>query len=208
MPSPAGAAGVDANSGLMFVDDGTQVTITGITSETNGKSLAIPSTINGDPVTTIYASAFGGWARPGPTSINVPASVTRIEGGAFANSLASSLTFDPGIQLQYVGSSAFSSMTNLTALVLPLMSSTYVAQNVAEYERSLQSVTITGDPTTVPGWMFDGAGSLTSVTLPDSIYYIGPYAFSNDGSLTTFTSPQVCSRSVVAYSKMTPHSPV
>lgn len=91
-----------------------QITITGCSSPSG--AVAIPSTINGLPVSSIGTNAFYGCT--GLTSVTIPDSVSNIEYGAFANcySLRSVTIPDNVTNLEYA---AFGNCYSLTGVTLP-----------------------------------------------------------------------------------------
>jgi hypothetical protein len=77
-PSAVAQTTGTTSDGFGYSDSAGAVTITQYSG--TGGAIVIPSTIAGDPVTTIGNAAFSG---PGPTSITIPSSVTTIPGDVF-----------------------------------------------------------------------------------------------------------------------------
>ena len=139
-------------------EDGT-LRITGYTG--SDYALTIPSGIDGKAVTVIGASAFA--MKEGLSEVTVPASIQKIETGAFYRSGVSSLIFD-GTDVEF-SQSALAGMRSLTTLCLP-----------SELKR-------------VPRNLLDGCKNLTDIVLPDTIEEIGAYALNGCTFLKSITLP-------------------
>jgi uncharacterized repeat protein (TIGR02543 family) len=126
-----------------------KVTITGYTG--TATSIAIPSTIEGKPVTTIGNAAFEG--KTFITSVRFPSTLQRIEPSAFQQTGLTSVTI-PG-NVKYVGGISFRSCPNLQLVVL---------------EEGVE---------TVEGYAFDFIRSGASIHLPSSLteFAFGNYAY-------------------------------
>jgi hypothetical protein len=139
---------------------GIGVTITGYTGP--GGAVVIPDTIEGMPVVSIGVNAFN--SKASITGINIPDSVTSIEGGAFSHCTGlTSINIPANITI--IGGMAFSGCSGLTNVIIP------------------DSVTIIGD------FAFSGCTALTSVTIPNSVTSIWEYAFANCTGLSSVTIP-------------------
>jgi len=88
-----------------------------------------------------------------------------------------------------IGSSAFSSCTQLTSVRIP-DSVASIGDRAFRYCSNLTSVTISNSVTSIEGWTFDYCGSLTSVTIPESVTNIGKKAFAHCSSLTSVRIPE------------------
>jgi hypothetical protein len=117
---PKQPEGVRGTPGLYYqVETGGTVTITGYTG--TAAIVAIPDTIEGKPVTSIYGNIFRGGAFRGCTrltSVTLPAGLTSIGDLAFSGcTRLTSVTLPAG--LTSIGISAFSYCTRLTSVTLP-----------------------------------------------------------------------------------------
>jgi hypothetical protein len=122
----------------------------------SGRSCAGPLTI-APGVTGIGIDAF---LTSTITSVVIPNTVTRIEPSAFDQSNLSSITFESGSQLNYIGWFAFYG-TAITELILP---------------NSLQTIDFKAFKFT----------QLNSVTIPDSIVSLGEDVFADTSSLIQY----------------------
>src|SRR5476649_1018921 len=89
------------------------INITGFSG--SGASLIIPSTINGQAVTSIGNLAFS--FISGVTSITIPNSVTSIGTGAFQGTALTSITLPSSVTS--VGDFAFADCTSLASVTIP-----------------------------------------------------------------------------------------
>ena len=129
--------------------------------------------------------AFNGCSRL--TSLNLPASITRIGDYAFyCCSGLTSLTLPAGIT--EIGYSAFCGCSGLTSLNLPA-GITSIGDDAFYGCSGLTSITLPAGITEIGGSAFNGCSGLTSLTIPDGVTEIGKYAFSNCSYLTSLTIP-------------------
>ena len=161
----------------IFVTNHGAITITGYTgSAITGPagSLNIPDSTNGYPITGISSNAF---VYCNPTSVTIPASITNIGEGAFAECTSlTNISVDAG-NPGYVGVGGVlfnQSMTVLMQYPTGLAAAGYV---------------IPGGITRIGAHAFDGYGSLTSVTIPNSVTSIGEGAFFSCYGLTNAVIP-------------------
>ena len=131
----------------------------------SGGAVAIPSELNGFPVTKVG----NGWPPvfvDGGTvaSITIPNSVTSI------------------------GVSAFYNCTSLTSITIP-NSVTSIGSNAFESCTSLTSITIPNSVTSIGDYAFSSCTSLTSITIPNSVTSIGDGAFTGCTSLVAVYLP-------------------
>ncbi|KAL0234942.1 hypothetical protein GEMRC1_001524 [Eukaryota sp. GEM-RC1] len=133
-----------------------------------GFNVVIPTSLNGDVITTIGESAF---QDKGLTSVVIPDSVQTIEGSAFKDNFIVSLTLNSG--LLSIGDSAFKN-NNLEELVIP-DSVTTLGSNVLS-GNSISSLVIPNGVTQIPDNAFR-ENQLSSITLPDSLVSIGTHSF-------------------------------
>jgi hypothetical protein len=177
LTSPAG--------GFTFSISGSILAITGCDGDCPS-SLAIPSSIGGDSVTSIQAEAFEGESPP--TSplldfVTIPDSVTSIGNFAFADNLLSSVTIPSSVT--DLGVAAFQ-QNLLTSVVIP-SSITTINASAFDLNFSLTSVTFLGSVTSIGDDAFHD-DPLGAVAIPTSVTSIGYYAFANS-KLTTLTIP-------------------
>lgn len=129
--------------------DGTAYFVSGIEGETN-KSIVIPSTYEGIPVTSIKENAF--YNCTSLVNVTIPDSITSIGYRAFYGCTSlESITLPNSITT--IGYSAFGNCTNLSSVIIP------------------------DGVTSVKNYTFMGCTKLTSVTIPASVTEIGDYAF-------------------------------
>jgi len=145
-------------SALDYTTNNGTITITGY----NGSfgAVAIPSAINGLPVTSIGTKAFQ--SCYGLTSITIPDSVTSI------------------------GANTFQSCSNLTSLSIP-DSVTSIGDDAFDGCTSLINITIGNGVTNIGSEAFDGCTSLTNITIGAKVASIGLKTFSGCTSLTGVT---------------------
>ena len=147
--------------------------------------LAIPSEIDGYPVTSIGDSAFSDCTSL--TSVTIPDSVTSI--GWYAFHYCTSLTdiIIPD-SVTIIGGSAFDDCDSLTSISIPA-GVTSIGRNAFWFCTSLTSVTILGSVTSIGVSAFSGCTSLTSVTILGGTTTIGDFMFTNCTSLTSIAIP-------------------
>jgi hypothetical protein len=170
-----------------------------------GGAVAIPSIINGLPVTSIGDRAFQDCTNL--TNVTIPNSVTSIGQGAFhgCTSLAS---VSIGNSVTSIGQDAFGGCYSLTNVTIPNSvisirdsafcicpsltrvtipdSVTSIGQDAFNGCTSLTGVTIGSSVTSIGDGAFEGT-SLTYITIPDSVTNIGNYAFYYCTNLTGVT---------------------
>ena len=129
--------------------------------------------------------AFNGCSRL--TSLNLPASITRIGDYAFyCCSGLTSLTLPAGIT--EIGYSAFCGCSGLTSLNLPA-GITSIGDDAFYGCSGLTSITLPAGITEIGGSAFNGCSRLTSLTLPAGITSIGGGAFYGCSGLTSLNLP-------------------
>ena len=178
-----------------YVDNGSSITITGMTSVPLG-ALEIPSTINGKPVTRIGAEAF--YECSGLTSVTIPASATSLEDRAFYGCSGLTNVIIPN-SVTSIGNAAFYQCSGLTSMTLS-SSMTSIGHEVFYGCSGLTSVTIPPSVTSIGILAFTACSGLTSVTIPPSVTHIWNAAFSRCTGLTSVTIPtSVTSISMYAF---------
>ena len=148
-----------------------------------GGSVAIPSTINGLPVTSIGDGAFAGSSL---TSVTIPNSVTSIGDGAFYGCWSLSSVTIPN-SVTSIGDWTFFNCVSLASVTIP-DSVTSIGSEAFQYCGSLTGVTVPNSVTSIGQWAFQYCGSLTSVTIGNSVTSIGFGAFSGCTGLTSVYS--------------------
>ena len=98
--------------GTGFVAENGQVTITGYTG--TAKTLTVPSSINGNPVTSVAPDAFAGSTL---TTLTLPDSIVTIGERAFSGSALTILRVPAGVTA--IPEAAFSGCASLTSITLP-----------------------------------------------------------------------------------------
>jgi hypothetical protein len=158
---------------LTFTTNNGAITIIGFTSPTI-TVLAIPSTTNGYPVTSIGIWAFeGNWTV---SSVSIPDSVTNIELGAFAQCPnLTAINVDSGNPVY----------TNING-VLFNKSQTALIQYPAGINGSYA---IPNGVTNIGGAAFFFCSGLTSVTIPNTVTIIEEQAFYDCFDLTSIAIP-------------------
>ena len=115
--------------------------------------------------------------------VNIPNSVTKIEGNAFYGcSGLTSVTIPNSVT--YIGGWTFYNCSGLTSVTIP-NSVTSIYGHAFEGCSSLTSVTIPNSVTYIDYAAFMRCSGLTSVTIPNNVTYIGNYAFSDCSGLTS-----------------------
>ncbi len=171
-----------------YTSDDSSITITGYTGP--GGALAIPSTINGLPVTSIGYRAFYGCISL--TSVTIPDSVASIGDWALYGCTGLTNVTIPG-SVTRIGNWSFYGCTGLTGMAIP-DSVISIGNNSFAGCTSLTNVTISGSLTNIGSWSFYGCTGLTSVTIPDSVTRMGNGAFSGCTWLASVTIPDSITR--------------
>ena len=169
-----------AEAQLTYYTNDYAITITGYGGP--GGAVAIPSEINGFPVTGIANGAFAGSAL---TSVTIPSSVTGVgEEAFFACASLASATIGNGVVS--LGQSAFGYCPSLTSIAIP-DSVASIGVEALEGCTSLGSVTIGNGVTSIGDSAFrycssltsayflgnaPGAGSVVFVDDPVTVYYL------------------------------------
>jgi|GEM_PF-700420 len=175
----------ERSSDLTYSITNGSVTITGANQFETIMSLAIPETIEGNPVT-----AIGDWAFGLPEENNgqlvcvtIPDSVTSIGEGAFVeNYNLKSVIIGNGVRS--IGASAFAYCYGLENV--------QIGNNVTTLGRSafwycgLKSIIIPDSVKSIGGQAFGDCG-LESITIPDGVTSIGDAAFGGCTSLASIT---------------------
>jgi hypothetical protein len=196
---PAPSEGVGAPSGVVqaqfsYTTNNGTITLTAYTG--SGGAVAIPSTINGLPVTSISEDAFD--ACVSLTTVAIPNNVTSIGDSAFSGTSVTNATIPNSVT--HIGEDAFGACPRLTAITVDALNSFYGSLDGVLFNKSqtllLQcpggkagSYTIPNSVTSIGDEAFSGCAGLTSITIPNSVTSIGDEAFSGCVSLTSITIP-------------------
>lgn len=144
-----------------------------------GGAVTIPSSINGEPVTSVGSWAFDDTYL---TSVTIPNSVNSIVDGAFANNQLTSVIIPNSVTT--IGEFTFRG-NQLTSVTIP-NSVTSIGDYSFAYNE-LTNVTISNLVTVIKEGAFRG-NKLTSLVLPNSVISIERYAFV-DNNLTSVIIP-------------------
>lgn len=122
-------------------------------------------------------------------SFDIPASVTRIGGGAFQNTAVTSVKI--GKNITEIGNSAFAGCASLTSLTFETDGTSPLKIGDSAFEGCSGLVTIALPVRTqsVGNNSFASLDSLTTLTLNEGLQSAGEYAFSDNGSLRELTLP-------------------
>ncbi len=141
------------------------------------RSVDIPSTIAGTPVTTIGTLAFGNRQL---TAVTIPNTVTDIDDFAFRNNQLTSIVIPNSVTNMKTYAFADNLLTSVT------IPNSLTVLNLSVFENNeLTSVSIPNSITDV-GYQAFNNNKLTSLVLPDSVTHIGDLAFSRN-QLTSLT---------------------
>ena len=150
----------------------------------NATELTLPANYNGEDY-VIGKNAFMG--NSSITSIEIPNSVTSIEGYAFYNcSGLTSITIPNSVTS--IGQYAFYNCSGLTNVTIP-NSVTSIESYVFEGCSGLKSVEIGNNVTSIGNNAFYGCSGLTSIEIPNSVTSIGNNAFYGCSGLKSITIP-------------------
>lgn len=138
-------------------------------------------------MTTILADTF--LDHQNLISVSIPASITKIEDGAFFGcSQLEIVTIPDGSALTEIGKRAFSHCKNLKSIDIP-DGVTVISSGAFESCTSLSKVTIPYGVTTFESYSFNGCESLQTIDIPDTVTAIEAFAFQWTG-LKSVTIPK------------------
>ena len=118
----------------------------------------------------------------GTTDFVLPKSVTSIGVNAFESMVASTFTFESGINIQSLPKRTFSIMRNLTTITIPACV-TSIGEEIFYYCENLETVNFAegSNLTSIGVNAFAGTTSMSTISLPSSLTVIGPRAFYSSG---------------------------
>lgn len=148
--------------------------------------LAIPSTINGLPLTTIGTGAFKGCGSI--TSVTIPGGVISIEADAFRSCTGLASVTIPGSVVS-LGEGAFAQCSALKSLGIP-ESVTSIPAFAFFSCTGLTNVSIPNSVTAIQNFAFGACNSLPAIALPTNLVTVGSFAISSGASLTEITLPK------------------
>jgi len=198
-------APAQAQDYIYTTNDGT-ISVAGYTGP--GGAIAIPDTINGLPVTSIWPNAFS--RSSSLTSVTIPNGVMSIGEGAFSacgslisvtipNSV-SSIPFEAfrdcyelreitiGNGITNIDGAAFMHCLGLTSITIP-NGVTVIGMDAFSGCTGLTNATISDTVTLIGVFAFANCARLTSLTIGDNVTLIEERAFAGCGSLTNVTIP-------------------
>ena len=147
------------------------------------KTIVIPETYNGKPVTEI---APNGFANAGFETITIPESIQVIGAGAFSGCADfKHITLPQGIT--EIGDNTFNGCVYLEEINIPA-GVTRIGSNAFSGCTSLTSVTVPEGVTEIGNYAFWCASNIASITLPNSLKTVGARAFFTIGD-DTLTEP-------------------
>ncbi len=197
---PTGTGETDPASGLRFTlsDDADSYAVTGV-SDCSVKSVTIPATYKGLPVTAIGDEAFAGDKADDKNasnncgaleSVTIPASVTEIGNYAFfwCTSLTK-VTFAQTSELDSIGRYAFFFCRSLTNIAIP-DSVSRIGESAFENCIDLKEVDIPEEAEDIGVSAFEGCSSLVEVVIPNGVTTIYNSMFNGCTKLTTVTVPE------------------
>ena len=149
------------------------------------KSISIPDTYNGKPITAIEDLGFSHLYTA--TEITIPNSITHIGKQAFSYCTRLTSVVIPD-SVGFIGDNAFAICDSLTSAVLP-DKITAISYGMFSACVNLKDVTIPDGVESIGDFAFFGCRSLADVAIPSSVRYIYRYAFSGCDSLTEVVIP-------------------
>ena len=157
-----------------LTEDGNSYGVVGFSSKAAAEVYILPE-YNGKPVTTIFGNAF---TDSNIVSVNIPDSVTTIEGCAFAG--CEKLT---GVYITDIAVWCNIKFSGYSSNPLSYSTNLYLNGEL------VTNLVVSDGVTSIGNYAFSGCSSLTSITIPDSVTSIGDSAFYVCSGLTSITLP-------------------
>ena len=144
------------------------------------------ATLDLSGITSVPAYAFVSFNF---TTVKIPAALTKIMNGAFANcKKLSSVVFADGSQLSSISASTFAGCSALADITLPA-SVTAIGNNAFEGCSALTAAPIPAAITSIGQYAFKGCSAITSVKLPAGLTTVSKGVFENCKSIATIEFP-------------------
>lgn len=172
----------------------------------NDRSIVVPETLGGCPVTVIGEAAFGSMGNFAKNvSVTLPSTLKRIETDAFRNCWTlRELILPEG--LEYIAKEAIHGCKQLTELVIP-DSVTYIGEDAFDWCHGLRKLVIGSGMKTVPSGICGSVRALKEVILREGVERVASDAFGTapleklrfPSTLTDCASDAFSSRGVKVY---------
>ena len=168
-----------SSSGIMYSDNSGFITVTGYTG--TGGPVVVPSSINGDPVTSIASYAFQNCTSI--TSLTIQGNLNSIGSYAFqgASSLQS-ITFASSVSFTVINPHTFEGCGSLTSINIPT-SVTSIGSYAFNSCTNLKTVGLPSGLVSIGDGAFQSSG-LTAIIIPNSVVTIGNNPFGGCNNLT------------------------
>ena len=166
------------NLSSVIFEQGSQLTSINVytfSGAPNLTSITIPASVS-----SIGNHAFSGATTL--TSITIPKNVTTIGGDAFSGATSlSSIIFEEGSQLTTIYSYAFNGTTSLTSIIIPASVTSIGNYAFSKFDETTNLSSVIFEQgsqlTSINGYTFSGATSLTEIIIPTTVKTIGVNAF-------------------------------
>ena len=182
--APASAAETEEN--LKYYVDDSEVTITGLKEAKGVKSVTIPKTIDGYPVTAID---YGAFQYTKIRSITLPAKLKTIGGSAFYNCEYLKSVSIPA-NVSEIGGSAFYGCDRLKKVVFRGKRLAEIDYQTFGFCKRLENIRIPDSVREIGSHAFYRCTKLSRVILSSSLRSIGDSAFREDYALSSVRIPK------------------
>lgn len=159
--------------------------------------IVLPATYNNLPVTTIGKDALNENLESRPplqkiTSIIIPATVTKIEEGAFAFcGNLKNVTFEEGSKLAKIGADAFYKCSALESINLNTAETLRIDSRAFYANTSLPSINLPKGLVSIGDSAFYNCKKFESITIPSNVVTIGSGVFENCTNLASATIEKI-----------------